>query len=67
SVVDFLERWLQHLKEVKLQIKKYTDLVVTKEKIIWEREELIALKEYQIMFLKTIDVIERQMREIEAL
>ncbi|XP_045796095.1 F-box/LRR-repeat protein At4g14103-like isoform X1 [Trifolium pratense] len=65
-VEDFLERQIQHLKGVNLQIQKYTDLV-TNEVIIWEREDLITLKEYQIMFLKISDVIERLVRELEAL
>ncbi|XP_045797415.1 F-box/LRR-repeat protein At4g14103-like [Trifolium pratense] len=68
-VMADLERRLQHLKQVKLQLKLYIHLA-TKEKIILEREELIALEEYEIMFLKTIAVIERQMRQmrdIEAL
>ncbi|PNX74496.1 F-box family protein [Trifolium pratense] len=68
-VMADLERRLQHLKQVKLQLKLYIHLA-TKEKIILEREELIALKEYEIMFLKTIAVLERQMRQmrdIEAL
>ncbi|PNY11563.1 F-box family protein [Trifolium pratense] len=65
-VVHDLQRRIQHLKQAKLQINKYIDLAI-KEKIIWKWEEVLALKDHEMMFLKTIDVIERQMREIEPL
>ncbi|GAU35119.1 hypothetical protein TSUD_162240 [Trifolium subterraneum] len=61
-VVHDLYRRVQHLKQVKLQTNKYIELAM-KEKISWEMEELLALRNHVMMFSKTIDVIERQIKD----
>ncbi|KAK2414702.1 F-box/LRR-repeat protein [Trifolium repens] len=64
-VVHDLERRIQHLQQVKLQSNKCIDLLFN-EKIIWGREELLALKEHVMVFAKTLDALVRQMREVQA-